>query len=89
MVTGHYLFWWFPPDRHRSIQSVRIPSRLRGLFQEKAMNISNLLTVEAVQVALTARQAQREFDAAIVVAEIALREQAQKNRQARQRLTVY
>jgi hypothetical protein len=51
------------------------------------MNISNLLTVEAVQVALTARQAKRELDAAIVVAEIALREQAQKSRPVRQHRT--
>jgi len=79
--------WWFPPDRHRFTHSVRTPSRLRGLFQEKEMNISNLLTVEAVQVTLAARQAQREFDAAIVVAEIALRERAQKNRPARQHRT--
>jgi len=51
------------------------------------MNLKNFLTVEAIQVALAARQAQREFDAAIVVAEIALRERAQKNRQALARLT--
>lgn len=51
------------------------------------MNISNLLTVEAVQVALTARQAQRELNAAIVVAEIALRERAQKSRPVRQHRT--
>ena len=49
------------------------------------MNISNLLTVEAVKVAITARQAKRELEAAIVLAETALREQAQKNRPARER----
>jgi len=73
------------PRTGTSIQSVRIPSRLRGLFQEKSMNISNLLTVDAVQVAITARQAKRELEAAIVLAETALREQAQKNRPARER----
>jgi len=53
------------------------------------MNISNLLTVEAIQVALTARQVKRELEAAIVLAETALRKQAQKNRQALARLTAY
>ena len=49
------------------------------------MTLPNLLTVEAVQVALTARQAKLELEAAIVLAETALREQAQKNRPARER----
>jgi len=49
------------------------------------MNLQNLLTVEALQVALAARQARREFDAAIRMAEIVLRERAQKSRPARER----
>ena len=53
------------------------------------MNLQNLLTVEAIKVALAARQARRELEAAVLMAEIGLRERAQKNRQARQRLTVY
>ncbi len=44
------------------------------------MTIINLLTLQALNVALVARQAQRELNAAIVLAEIRLREQAQKNR---------
>jgi hypothetical protein len=46
-----------------------------------------LLTLQALNVALTARQAQRELNAAVLMAEIALREQAQaqKNRPARER----
>lgn len=52
------------------------------------MTIVNLLTLQALNVALTARQAQRELNAAIVLAEIALREQAQKNRPALPRRAV-
>ena len=53
------------------------------------MNIQNLITIEALQVALAARQVKRELDAAIVMAEISLREQAQKNRPAHERRTAY
>jgi hypothetical protein len=53
------------------------------------VNLADLLTVEALLVALAARQAHRELNAAIVVAEIALREQAQKNRPERQRRAVF
>jgi hypothetical protein len=49
------------------------------------MNLANLLTLQALDVALAARQAKRELEAAIVLAETALREQAQKNRPARER----
>jgi len=49
------------------------------------MTLANLMTVEAIQVALAARQARREFDAAILMAEMVLREQATKNRPARER----
>jgi hypothetical protein len=51
------------------------------------MNLQNLFTFEALQVALAARQAMKELNAAIVVAEIALREQAQKSRPVRQHRT--
>ena len=49
------------------------------------MNILDVLTIEDLQVALTARQVLRELNAAVLMAEIALREQAQKNRPARER----
>jgi hypothetical protein len=49
------------------------------------MSLVNLLTLQALNVALTAQQAKRELDEAIVMAEIRLREQAQKNRPARER----
>ena len=51
------------------------------------MTLVNLLTLQALNVALAIRKAQRELNAAIVMAEIALREQAQKNRPARERRT--
>jgi hypothetical protein len=53
------------------------------------MNLANLMTCESIQVALAARQAHRELNAAIVVAEIALLAQAQKNRPERQRRAVF
>jgi len=49
------------------------------------MTLVNLLTLQALYVALAIRQAQREFEAALFMAETALREQAQKNRPARER----
>ena len=51
------------------------------------MTLVNLLTLQALNVALAVRQAQRELNAAIAMAEITLREQAQKNRPARERRT--
>jgi hypothetical protein len=51
------------------------------------MTLQNLLTLEAIQVALAARQAQRELEAALLMAEIVLRESAQKSRPARKHRT--
>jgi hypothetical protein len=53
------------------------------------MAINDLLTLESLLRALNTRQAQRELNAAVLMAETALREQAQKNRQALARLTAY
>ena len=49
------------------------------------MTIKNLLTFEALQVALAARQALIEIEAAVLMAEIVLREQAQKSRSTSER----
>jgi hypothetical protein len=49
------------------------------------MALNDLLTLESLLLALTARQVLRELNAAVLMAEIALREQAQKNRPARER----
>jgi hypothetical protein len=51
------------------------------------MLVRNVLTVEALLVAIAAKQAKMELDAAILVAEIALRDSAQKSRPARERRT--
>jgi hypothetical protein len=53
------------------------------------MALNDLLTLESLLLALTARQVLRELNAAVLMAEVALREQAQKNRQALARLTAY
>ena len=51
------------------------------------MELNDLLTLESLLLAITARQAQRELNTAVLMAEIGLREQAQKSRPARERRT--
>jgi hypothetical protein len=86
MAAGHILLMVVFP-RTGTAPSNRSESRAGsgGFFEEMEMNLANLLTLQALNVTLVVRQAQRELNAAIVLAEIALREQAQKNRPARER----
>lgn len=85
MATGQIILLVVSPgparlltDRSESIQPIR------GLFEESEMNLQNLLTLQALTVALVARQAQRDLEAAVFMAEIDLLEQAQKNRPTRE-----